>query len=249
MWLDWCLHCCVCAWYVCRYWQVWLVCQDLYRWDCIDWHRLAQSLPGKCCTAQYYKLNNGHVQSCNTRYLSVKSVTMYISVQLCIGEGWFADGGWDEFIVIGQCWGAGNRRRCWVVGRHWSWVVVSIRLVKEGGLTMHDLRHWGFHRHASSSLWCCLDAALAIIFIGGGWLPPLLLWSMLLIVVVVNSGNEAVELHKKLVGVITSASLVPCQQALPPTCHVSHFHCHTSVDHRHWWWPTIILPNLDKWWW
>ena len=89
-------------------------------------------------------------------------------------------------------------------------MVVGVRLVKEGGLTTHGLCHWGFRCHASSSLWRCLGAALTIIFVGGGWLPLLLSWSMLLIVVVVDGG---VELHKKLVGVITSASLAPRQQA------------------------------------
>ena len=66
---------------------------------------------------------------------------------------------------------------------------------------------------------------------------------MLLVVVVVDGG---VELRKKLVYVITSASLAPRQQASPPTRHVSHFHCHTSADRRHRRQPTIILPNLNK---
>ena len=51
------------------------------------------------------------------------------------------------------------------------------------------------------------------------------------------------ELRKKLVGVITSASRVPRQQASPPTRHLSHFHCHTSADRRHRRRPTIIPPT------
>ena len=122
-------------------------------------------------------------------------------------------------------------------------MVVGVRLVKEGGLTARGLRRWGFRRHASSSSWRRVGAALTIIFVGGGWSPPLLSWSTLLVVGVVDGANEAVELRKKLVGVITSASLVPRQQVSPPTRHVSHFHCHTSADRCHRRRPTIIPPT------